>query len=58
MPVAIIFIYLIFMVDPVNDFIHRPFTLVERLLTESRVLLDYLYKLFLPLPHKLSLISR
>jgi hypothetical protein len=54
-PVSIIFIYLIFLIDPINDYIHRPFTLSERLLTEPRVLLDYLYKLFLPLPHKFSL---
>ena len=38
-----------------NDYAERPFTLVERLLTQPRVLFFYLSLLFYPLPSRLSI---
>jgi hypothetical protein len=54
-PVGFIVFYLIFMVDPISGYINRPFSLGERLLTEPRVLLDYLRQLFLPSAYNFSL---
>lgn len=39
----------------INGYGHRDFTLTERLLTETRILFDYLLKIFIPLPEKLGL---
>jgi tetratricopeptide (TPR) repeat protein len=37
-----------------NGYQNRPFSLVERLLTEPRIVLFYLSQIFLPLPNRLS----
>lgn len=41
--------------DILNTYINRSFTLEERLLTESRILIFYLFLLFFPLPSRLSI---
>ena len=38
-----------------NKYQHRPFTLVERLLTQPRVVLGYLSQIFYPLPERFSI---
>jgi protein O-mannosyl-transferase len=40
----------------ISGYEHRSFTLRQRLLTESRIIVFYLSQLFLPLPHRLSLV--
>jgi hypothetical protein len=50
-PVALIVVYFAFQYIPnggTSGYQHRPFTMAQRLLTESRVLLDYLYHLLIP----------
>jgi len=39
----------------IGDYANRPFTLTQRLLTEARVLFDYLGKLLLPVGHRFSI---
>ena len=46
-PFACVLIYLGLKTDP-NSFINRDFSLSERLLTEPRILFDYLYHIFIP----------
>lgn len=38
-----------------NYYVNRPFTLTERLLTEQRIIIDYLSLLFYPNPNRLSI---
>jgi len=39
----------------VNGYAHRPFTLYERLLTEFRILIDYIFKFLAPNPSRFGL---
>jgi tetratricopeptide (TPR) repeat protein len=40
----------------IDGYRYRPFTMTERLLTESRVLIFYLYQLFYPVPGQFSIL--
>lgn len=42
--------------NSINGYEQRSFTLWQRLLTECRIIIFYLSQLFLPLPHRLSLV--
>lgn len=55
-PIALGLVLLVAKPDLFLDgYANRPFTLVQRLLTESRVLFDYLGKLLLPVGHQFSI---
>lgn len=49
------FAWLLWLQKPWNSYTHRPFDLLERLLTEMRVLMQYISLWFLPIPSRLNL---
>ncbi|AFL72215.1 tetratricopeptide repeat protein [Thiocystis violascens] len=58
-PLAVLAILTLMLIDPAKIFAgydHRPFTLLERLLTEPRVLLLYLTQMLVPIPAIFALI--
>jgi tetratricopeptide (TPR) repeat protein len=55
LPMLGLFGYLLWQLDPVQIAEMRDFTVYERLLTQPRILLDYLFNIFVPRPQALSL---
>ncbi|SEH06789.1 hypothetical protein [Candidatus Venteria ishoeyi] len=54
-PLLIIIAYFMFVANVLSGYEIRPFSLTERLLTESRILLDYLRDTFLPQPQSFTI---
>jgi len=56
LPLLLLAGYFVFTFDNIlKAYEIRPFTLGERLLTETRILFDYLFKILIPLPHSYGL---